>query len=127
MFKRWKKIEEDMIKKRSDDRIEYDMSKLPEICDNIVYDMIHNENFRKDPKRQELLRLAQLLCMAIVPCEYGLSRAQKVKIGISITKKLLEKIHGDLVWWKNQYVMNLLQPIVNSNKEFQYENRQWHD
>lgn len=65
--------------------------------------------------------------MAIVPCEYGLNRAQKVKIGISITKKLLEKIHGDLVWWKNQYVMNLLQPIVNSNKEFQYENRQWHD
>ena len=36
-------------------------------------------------------------------------------------------MHGDLVWWKNQNVMNALQPIVNSNQEFMYENRQWHD
>ena len=59
MFKRWKKIEEDMVKqKREDGSCLYDMSKLPEICDNIVYDMIHYEQCRTDEKRVRLLKLA---------------------------------------------------------------------
>ena len=57
MFKRWKKIEEDFFKLK-DGEAEFDMSKMPEICDNIVYDMIHYPELREDPKREQLLRLA---------------------------------------------------------------------
>ena len=39
-FKRWKKIEEDFVW-RTSGPIQFDITKLPEICDNIVYDMIH--------------------------------------------------------------------------------------
>ena len=55
MFKRWKKIEEDFYSQKKD---EYDISKLSEICDNIVYDMIHYPDLRDNEERNKLLRLA---------------------------------------------------------------------
>ena len=59
MFKRWKKIEEDFYKKKDSDSEEtYDISKLPEICDNITYDMIHYPDYRINDVRFELLKLA---------------------------------------------------------------------
>jgi len=47
MFKRWKKIEEDFNVNKNPDNM-FDLSKLPEICDNIVYDMIHYPELRED-------------------------------------------------------------------------------
>jgi hypothetical protein len=59
MFKRWKKIEEDFYKKNKETGEEvYDISKLPEICDNIKYDITHYPELRSDPKLDTLLRLA---------------------------------------------------------------------
>ena len=55
MFKRWKKIKEDFLKHDDDGQIHYDISKLPEICDNIKYDMIHYPELRNDPQREKLL------------------------------------------------------------------------
>jgi hypothetical protein len=57
MFKRWKKIEEDFFKIKNGVE-KYDISKLPEICDNINYDMIHYPGLRDDEVRFELLKLA---------------------------------------------------------------------
>jgi len=74
MFKRWKKIEEDFYVGKDENNI-FDLSKLPEICDNIVYDMIHYPELREDKQRERLLRLAQMLCMVNVPCEYGITNA----------------------------------------------------
>ena len=62
MFKRWKKIEEDFFSKNEKGEEEYDISKLPEICDNIKYDMIHYPKLRNDEKRYRLLKLSMLLC-----------------------------------------------------------------
>jgi hypothetical protein len=74
MFKRWKKIEEDFYKKKKDqDQGVFDISKLPEICDNIVFDMVHYPELRDDPKRDRLLRLAKMMCMVNVPSEYGVT------------------------------------------------------
>jgi len=74
MFKRWKKIEEDFFKKNKETGEEiYDISKLPEICDNIKYDMIHYPELRSDTKLESLLRLAQMMCMINVPFEYGIT------------------------------------------------------
>ena len=123
MFKRWKKIEEDFFVNKCEGDM-FDLSKLPEICDNIVYDMIHYPELRADKQREKLLRLAQLLCMVNVPCEYGITNAQKCKIGMQITNKLIDKIHGDLVWWKN-----LDQDKADSRKtekeEFKDEDQSW--
>ena len=79
---------------------QYDISKLPEVCDNIKYDMIHYPDVRENLDQDQLLRLAQLMCMINVPFEYGITMAQKMKIGMKITHKLIDKIHNDLVWWK---------------------------
>ena len=38
--------------------------------------------------------------MINVPFEYGITNSQKLKIGMKITHKLIDKIHNDLVWWK---------------------------
>ena len=99
MFKRWKKIEEDFNSKNDD---VYDISKLSEIYDNIVYDMIHYPDLRDSEERNKLLRLAQMMCMVNVPSEYGITKGSKLKIGMAITNKLIDKIHKDLVWWKFQ-------------------------
>jgi len=58
MFKRWKKIKEYFLKKDDNGEICFDISKLPEICDNIKYDMIHYPELRNDPKRDKLLKLS---------------------------------------------------------------------
>ena len=49
MFKRWKKIEEDFLTKDTNGEEAYDISKLPEVCDNIKYDMIHYSELRDNP------------------------------------------------------------------------------
>lgn len=75
MFKRWMKIEEDFIIKGKDGAEDtYDISKLPEVCDNIKYDTIHYPELQ-DKKRDKLLRLAQLMCMINVPFEYGITNS----------------------------------------------------
>jgi hypothetical protein len=42
IFKRWKKIEED-FQLSGDEK--YDLQRLPSICDNIKYDLIHIPQF----------------------------------------------------------------------------------
>ena len=73
MFKRWKKIEEDFLKKKKNNKNVFDISKLPEICDNIVFDMIHYPELRDDAKRDRLLKLSKMMCMVNVPSEYGIT------------------------------------------------------
>ena len=38
MFKRWRKLEKDFKKKDNT----FDISKIPDICDNIKFDLLHN-------------------------------------------------------------------------------------
>jgi inositol hexakisphosphate/diphosphoinositol-pentakisphosphate kinase len=56
MFKRWAKLEKDFKKKDGT----YDISKLPDICDNIKFDILHNPGFI-DPQKKKLFDLASLL------------------------------------------------------------------
>ena len=121
MFKRWKKIEEDFLIRGPDGEELYDISKLPEVCDNIKYDMIHYPELRDDQMRDKLLRLAQLMCMINVPFEYGITTSQKIKIGMKITHNLIDKMHHDLVWWKN---LNSNES-KRQNEDFEDENEDW--
>lgn len=65
--KRWLKIKTDY--KQEDG---FDISKIPEICDNIKFDNLHNPE-RINPERLELMEIAQMMCRVIVPFEYGLT------------------------------------------------------
>jgi hypothetical protein len=35
----------------------------------------------------------------VVPLEYGVTNEEKLNIGIKVVKRLIEKIHHDLIWW----------------------------
>lgn len=73
MFKRWMKIINDF--KKSDKQ--FDISKLPEICDNIKFDNLHNPELIT-PERLELMEISQMMCRLIVPMEYGITTEEKI-------------------------------------------------
>lgn len=94
-LKRWKKIANDFVKKNDT----FDISKIPEVCDNVKFDLLHNPELASD-FRLKLLAKSQQLCRIIVPMEYGITDKDKIECGSKIIKPLLEKIHHDLLWWK---------------------------
>jgi len=94
MFKRWRKLEKDFMKKDGT----FDISKIPDICDNIKFDLLHNAQML-DEERKSLFAKVQLLSSIVVPLEYGIKKEDKLKIGFQIIHPLLRKIHHDLLWW----------------------------
>ena len=77
-LKRWMKIANDYVKK--DGR--YDISKIPEICDNIKFDNLHiPESIEDNEDRLLLMELSQMLCRVIVPMEYGVTTEEKIDVG----------------------------------------------
>lgn len=93
-LKRWMKIKNDF--KKSEES--YDISKLPTIYDNIKFDMLHNPE-RSTKAHRELFDLVMLMCRAIVPFEFGMTRKEKIEIGLKTIHPLLKKIHKNLLWW----------------------------
>jgi inositol hexakisphosphate/diphosphoinositol-pentakisphosphate kinase len=76
MFKRWRKLEKDFIKKDGT----FDISKIPDICDNIKFDVIHNPCLL-DEQRRKLFEISQLMSQAVVPLEYGVTNEEKLAVG----------------------------------------------
>ncbi len=94
MFKRWMKIVTDFKKSE----VLFDISKLPEICDNIKFDNLHNPELITED-RLELMDKVQALCRVVVPLEYGITTCEKIQVGVKIMHPLLLKIRDDLLWW----------------------------
>ena len=93
------KISNDYVK--ADGR--YDISKIPEICDNIKFDNLHIPDAIEDNvSRLDLMELSQMLCRVIVPMEYGITTNEKIEVGCQIMKPLLKKVHRDLLWWRDR-------------------------
>lgn len=95
---------------------DFDISKLPEICDNIKFDLLHNPELVCD-FRLELLDKSQAMTRLLVPMEYGITDQDKVEIGGLIIRPLLDKIHNDLLWWKKSE--------DKSKKNFNEGGREW--
>jgi len=100
-FKRWKKIAIDFRKESKDGSISFDISKLPEIFDNVKFDALHNPELTNDV-RINLLHSSQIMNRFIVPMEYGLTKDQKITVGMQILTPLLKKIKNDLLWWTRE-------------------------
>ena len=115
MFKRWRKLEKDFKNKDNS----YDISKIPDICDNIKYDLLHNPQFM-DEKRRKLFEIAYLMSQIIVPLEYGVNNEEKLTIGFKIIHHLLNKIYHDLLWWMSPEWVNL-------HQDFEDEYQSWEE
>lgn len=86
-LKRWLKIQNDYKKKKG-----FDISKIPEIFDNVKFDLLHNPE-RKSKYTLELFDVSQMMCRVIVPSEFGLVTSEKIDLGVTIVHPLLKKVH----------------------------------
>ena len=75
----------------------FDISKIPDIYDNIKYDIMHNKSIIGDTAT-ELYKIITILAEFVMPLEYGIKIEEKIKIGIKFIKPLLNKIYNDLLW-----------------------------
>lgn len=102
IFKRYIKLHQDFYNVKSN---QFDISKIPDIYDNIKYDIIHNKSIL-NKIAYDLYSEISLLANFVMPLEYGITIEEKVNIGIKIIKPLIKKINKDLLWWNmnNEYV-----------------------
>ena len=75
----------------------FDISKIPDIYDNIKYDIMHNKLIIGDTA-MELYKKITILAEFVMPLEYGIKIEEKINIGIKFIKPLLNKIYNDLLW-----------------------------
>ncbi|KAL0037051.1 hypothetical protein WJX77_010637 [Trebouxia sp. C0004] len=91
MFDRWRKLLKAFYNEK---KKQYDISKIPDIYDSAKYDAIHNSHLPLD--LQPVYQTAKVLAEAVIPNEYGIDPAQKLRIGSKICNALLGKLLADL-------------------------------
>ena len=92
IYKRYVKLKKDFFNQKKN---LFDISKIPDIYDNIKYDIIHNKNLINENGNQ-LYKEVSLLANFVMPLEYGITKDEKVNIGLKIIKPLLKKMYRDL-------------------------------
>ena len=92
IYKRYVKLYKDFYDR---DKNKFNISKIPDIYDNIKYDIIHNKNLINSSGYQ-LFDIVSLLANFVMPLEYGITKEQKINIGLKIIKPLLKKMYNDL-------------------------------
>ncbi|KAL5257711.1 hypothetical protein ACHWQZ_G012583 [Mnemiopsis leidyi] len=91
MLGRWSKLEKDFQSKDGS----FDISKIPDIFDNIKYDVQHNSKLGLK-NTIHLYTCVKPLADLIVPQEYGITEPEKVEIGRMILSPLVRKLMADL-------------------------------
>jgi inositol hexakisphosphate/diphosphoinositol-pentakisphosphate kinase len=119
IYKRWIKLYQDFFNFKKNI---FDISKIPDIYDNIKYDLIHNQTLLNDDA-YNLYYCINMLANFVMPLEYGITVEEKVKIGIKVIGTLLNKIHNDLLWWV--YPNNNNTNYYGNVKDFEYENESY--
>ena len=97
IYKRYFKLYNDFYDSKKN---KFDISKIPDIYDNIKYDIIHNRTIIGETAI-ELYQEITILAEFVMPLEYGIKIDEKIKIGIKFIKPLLNKIYNDLLWVLN--------------------------
>jgi inositol-hexakisphosphate/diphosphoinositol-pentakisphosphate 1-kinase len=116
IYKRWIKLYQDFYNTK---KKKFDVSKIPDIYDNIKYDLIHNKSLLNDDA-YNLFYNVNLLANFVMPLEYGITVDEKVRIGLKVTANLLNKIHNDLLWW---FYPNSSKSPQEYVKDFENENQ----
>ena len=95
IYKRYKKLRLDFYNKKTN---KFDITKIPDIYDNIKYDIIHNKHIL-DKNSNLLYENLVSISNFLMTFEYGITIKEKIDIGIRIIKPLMNKIYKDLMWW----------------------------
>ena len=113
IFKRYTKLYQEFYDTKTK---KFNIGKIPDIYDNIKYDIIHNTLLiNKDGYK--LYYIVNRLACFLMPLEYGINIEEKFNIGINLIKPLLTKIKNDLLWIKN------IEKINNKNEDILQENK----
>jgi inositol hexakisphosphate/diphosphoinositol-pentakisphosphate kinase len=74
----------------------FDLSRIPDVHDNVRFDVLHNPHLGLRSTLEKLYELAKSMADCVVPQEYGTTIAEKRSVGVKICSPLLEKIRYDL-------------------------------
>ena len=116
IYKRYVKLKNDFFNQKKN---LFDISKIPDIYDNIKYDIIHNKNLINESGYQ-LFDEISLLANFVMPLEYGITKEEKINIGLKIIKPLLKKIHSDL-----NVILQPNKENNDKNSKSQKEDKNW--
>jgi inositol hexakisphosphate/diphosphoinositol-pentakisphosphate kinase len=74
----------------------FDLSRVPDVHDNVRFDVLHNPHLGLTSTLEKLYELAKSMADCVVPQEYGTTIAEKRSVGVKICSPLLEKLRYDL-------------------------------
>ena len=117
IYKRYVKLYKDFYNKTKN---KFDISKIPDIYDNIKYDIIHNKSIIGDTAI-ELYKIIAYLADFVMPLEYGIKIEEKIKIGIKFVKPLLNKIYNDLLWVLHKDGLLKTKSFISNNNKISLE------
>ena len=89
MTERWRLLHKKLY---DEDKDEFDLSRVPDVHDNVRFDMLHNPHLGLTSTLGKLYNLAKVLADCVVPQEYGTTIEEKRSIGNKMCRALLEKI-----------------------------------
>ncbi|KAI3438574.1 hypothetical protein D9Q98_001000 [Chlorella vulgaris] len=114
MFDRWRKLAKAFY---SEKKKQFDISKVPDIYDAAKYDAIHNQ--RLGLELRPVYATARALAAAVIPNEYGIHPAGKLRIGSMICSQLLGKLLADLASMREESVQTA--GLQHSDSSMQYD------
>ena len=115
IYKRYVKLFNDFYNEKKQ---KFDISKIPDIYDNIKYDIIHNKQIIGETAF-ELYKIINNLADFVMPLEYGIKIEDKIKIGLTFIKPLLTKIFNDLLWSNRDILSNKRTSVLEMNDNLQ--------
>ena len=89
LTERWRLL---YIRLYDEDEDEFDLSRVPDVHDNVRFDMLHNPHLGLSATLEKLYKLAKLMADCVVPQEYGQTIEQKTSIGNKMCAALLDKL-----------------------------------
>eukprot|EP00986_Skeletonema_menzelii_P017176 scaffold18049_cov117-Skeletonema_menzelii.AAC.2 len=89
LTERWKLLQNKLY---DDESETFDLSRVPDVHDNVRFDMLHNPHLGLTETLQKLYDLAKSMADCVVPQEYGITVQEKRDIGAKMCHSLLEKI-----------------------------------
>jgi hypothetical protein len=93
LTERWRFIYDRLYDSKTD---KFDLSRIPDVHDNVRFDVLHNPHIGLSATLHKLYELAKYMADCVVPQEYGTTAAEKSSVGVKICHTLLEKIKYDI-------------------------------
>uniref|UniRef100_A0A914CHB4 Inositol hexakisphosphate and diphosphoinositol-pentakisphosphate kinase n=1 Tax=Acrobeloides nanus TaxID=290746 RepID=A0A914CHB4_9BILA len=86
------------VNKNGENTYDFDISKIPDIYDNIKYDMEHNPDLciNNEGEFERFYLCVKNMADIVVPQEYGISEESKIRIAQRVCTPLMAKMKNDL-------------------------------